>query len=193
MLVTLLSDFGTRDYFVGAMKGALLAVNPQATVVDLTHRFLGPMRERKRGTIINVASTASFQGVPYMATYAATKAFVNSFSEALHAELSGTGVSCTLLTPGPVKTEFSERAGIGDVEASSPGFAWETPQDVARAAGVSRQAVYLHFGSRAGLLVAMARHHDRTSGFAERAARIGGGPDPAAIFSKLEVTATANQ
>src|SRR5215510_1563647 len=47
-------------------------------LVDLTQRFLGPMRDRKRGTIINVASTAGFQGVPYMTTYAATKAFVRS-------------------------------------------------------------------------------------------------------------------
>jgi AcrR family transcriptional regulator len=50
---------------------------------------------------------------------------------------------------------------------------------------VSRQAVYLHFGSRAGLLVAMTRHHDRTSGFAEQAARIGGSPEPADDLAEL--------
>ena len=55
-------------------------------LVELTHRFLGPMRERKHGTIINVASTAGFKLCPYMATYAATKAFVLSFSEALWEE-----------------------------------------------------------------------------------------------------------
>src|SRR5262249_48073760 len=56
------------------------------SLVELTHRFLLPMRERKSGTIINVASTAGFQPVPFMATYAATKAFVLSFSEALWEE-----------------------------------------------------------------------------------------------------------
>jgi short-subunit dehydrogenase len=56
------------------------------TLVELTHRFLKPMRERKRGAIINVASTAGFQAVPFMATYAAGKAFVLSFSEALYEE-----------------------------------------------------------------------------------------------------------
>src|SRR6267143_1548984 len=56
------------------------------SLVELTHRFLVPMRERKTGSIINVASTAGFQPVPFMATYAATKAFVLSFSEALAEE-----------------------------------------------------------------------------------------------------------
>jgi AcrR family transcriptional regulator len=60
-----------------------------------------------------------------------------------------------------------------------------TLADVAHAAAVSRQAVYLHFGSRAGLLVAMTRHHDRTSGFAEQATRIGGSPEPADDLAEL--------
>jgi short-subunit dehydrogenase len=101
---------------------------------ELTGEFLPAMIERGAGAILNVGSIAGAQPLPGNATYAATKAFVNSLSEALHAELHGSGVSCTLLTPGPVKTEFSERAGVADIEASSPGFAWETPQDVARAA-----------------------------------------------------------
>jgi AcrR family transcriptional regulator len=70
-------------------------------------------------------------------------------------------------------------------QARARGIDSVTLADVARAAGVSRQAVYLHFRSRAGLLVAMTRHHDRTSGFAERAARIGGSPDPAADLAEL--------
>jgi AcrR family transcriptional regulator len=70
-------------------------------------------------------------------------------------------------------------------QAREHGIGPVTLADVARAAGVSRQAVYLHFGSRAGLLVAMARHHDRTSGFAERAARIGGSPEPADDLAEL--------
>src|SRR4026207_643301 len=69
----------------------MIQLNVRA-IVDLTHRFLPPMRERKSGTIINVASTAAFQAVPYMATYAATKAFVLSFSEALSEENRAHGI-----------------------------------------------------------------------------------------------------
>ncbi len=82
-------------------------------LVDLTHHFLLPMRERKHGTIINVASTAGFQGVPYMATYAATKAFVLSFSEALWDENRQYGVHVMALCPGVTETNFFEAAGIG--------------------------------------------------------------------------------
>jgi AcrR family transcriptional regulator len=70
-------------------------------------------------------------------------------------------------------------------QAREHGIGSVTLADVARAAGVSRQAVYLHFGSRAGLLVAMTRHHDHSSGFAERAARIGGAPEPADDLAEL--------
>jgi len=89
----------------------MLQLNIRA-LVDLTHRFLGPMRERKRGTIINVASTAAFQAVPYMATYAATKAFVLSFSEALWEENRSHGVHVMALCPGVTETNFFEAAGI---------------------------------------------------------------------------------
>jgi len=77
-------------------------------LVELTHHFLIPMRERKQGTIINVASTAGFQSVPYMATYAATKAFVLSFSEALWEENRKHGVQVMALCPGVTETNFFE-------------------------------------------------------------------------------------
>jgi short-subunit dehydrogenase len=77
-------------------------------VVDLTARFLAPMRERRQGTIINVASTAGFQPVPFMATYAATKAFVISFSEALWEENRPFGVHVMALCPGVTETNFFE-------------------------------------------------------------------------------------
>jgi len=77
-------------------------------VVDLTHRFIGPMRDRKRGTIINVASTAAFQPVPYMATYSATKAFVLSFSESLWEENRAHGIKVMALCPGVTETGFFE-------------------------------------------------------------------------------------
>jgi hypothetical protein len=86
------------------------------------------------GAVLNVGSVAGAQPLPGNATYAATKAFVNSFSEALHAELKGTGVSSTLLTPGPVRTEFVEVADARDIEGRAPGFTWQTPQEVARQA-----------------------------------------------------------
>src|SRR3954453_7912194 len=93
-----------------AHEAAMVQVNVTA-VHELTLAFVGPMVERRAGAILNVASLAAFQPVPGMATYAATKAFVQSFSEALHAELAGTGVSCTVPAPGPVPTEFGAVAG----------------------------------------------------------------------------------
>jgi len=76
------------------------------SLVELTHRFLTSMRERKGGSIINVASTAGFQGVPFMATYAATKAFVLSFSEALWEENRTYGIKVIALCPGVTETGF---------------------------------------------------------------------------------------
>jgi uncharacterized protein len=101
---------------------------------DLTLELLGPMVAHKRGAVLNVGSIAGSQPLPGNATYAATKAFVNSFSYALHAELKGTGVSCTVLTPGPVRTEFGEVADITQIEGRMPGFAWKSPGGVAREA-----------------------------------------------------------
>ena len=79
-------------------------------LVDLTYRFLPPMRQRKRGAIINVASTAGFQPVPFMATYAATKAFVLSFSEAIWEENRPYGIEVLALCPGVTETNFFEAA-----------------------------------------------------------------------------------
>lgn len=84
-------------------------------VLELTHAFLGDMLRRGAGAVLNVASIAAFQPIPSMATYSATKAFVQTFSEAVHEELHGTGVSCTVLCPGPVETEWSEIANADAV------------------------------------------------------------------------------
>ena len=81
-------------------------------LLQLTHAALRSMVQRGRGAIINVASMAGFQPVPYNATYAATKAFVVNFSEALHEEAKPHGVTVTCLCPGPVRTEFQQVAGI---------------------------------------------------------------------------------
>jgi len=100
------------------------------SLVDLTHRFLGPMRERKRGTIINVASTAAFQAVPYMATYAASKAFVLSFSEALSEENRLHGIHVMALCPGVTETNFFHASGID----RPPMRTVETPEEVVETA-----------------------------------------------------------
>ena len=76
------------------------------SLVDLTYHFLGPMRERRRGAIINVASTAGFQAVPFMTTYAATKAFVLSFSIGLWEENRPFNVQVMALCPGVTDTNF---------------------------------------------------------------------------------------
>jgi uncharacterized protein len=81
-------------------------------LVALAHLYLAPMRERRRGAIINVASTAGFQPVPFMATYAATKAFVLSFSDALWEENRPYGIRVMALCPGVTDTNFFEAAGV---------------------------------------------------------------------------------
>lgn len=83
-------------------------------VVELAHLFLPDMLKKKSGRILNVGSTAGFQPGPYMSTYYATKAFVNSFSEGLHEELRGTGVTCTVLAPGATATEFASAANMNE-------------------------------------------------------------------------------
>jgi uncharacterized protein len=87
----------------------MLKVNMVALTL-LTHRLLPGMLSREQGTIINVSSSAGFLPMAGFAVYAASKAYVTSFSEALRAELSGRGVTVTTLCPGPVHTEFNEVA-----------------------------------------------------------------------------------
>src|SRR2546423_7531872 len=96
------------------------------SLVELTHRFLQPMRERKRGSIINVASTAGFQGVPFMTTYAATKAFVLSFSEALWEENRPYGIKVMALCPGVTDTNFFEASRM----QRPPARTSQTPDEV---------------------------------------------------------------
>ena len=83
-----------------------------AALTHLTKLFLPPMLARKRGRILNVASTAAFQPGPFMAVYYATKAYVLSFSEAIAEEVSGSGVTVTALCPGPTSTGFADAADM---------------------------------------------------------------------------------
>jgi uncharacterized protein len=113
-----LGDHGLFEASEWAKVKAMLDVNITA-LTRLTHALLPVLRTFEDAAILNVSSSASFLPVPQLAVYAATKAYVTSFSEALRAELRGTGVSVTALCPGPVDTEFSEVANAGH---SGPGF-----------------------------------------------------------------------
>jgi hypothetical protein len=81
-----------------------------ASLMELTHRFLGGMVQRNQGGVLNVASTAAYQAGPLMSVYYASKAFVLSFTEAIAEELSGTDLKVSALCPGPTESEFRTRA-----------------------------------------------------------------------------------
>ena len=102
-------------------------------VVAFCGAYARGMAERGRGAILNVASMAAFQPLPIQATYAATKAFVLSFGDALSAELRPAGVTVTSLCPGPVETEFVEVAGMTEEASGTPRIVWASSPEVARA------------------------------------------------------------
>jgi short-subunit dehydrogenase len=138
-------SFGRFDELPAGGELAMVAVNVVA-LHQLTSAFLPDMVARGQGAILNLGSLAGFQPQPHNATYAATKAFVNSFSEAVASELHGTGVSVTVLCPGPVRTEFADVAGVGDLEGRLPGFLSQSADEVARAGiegmAASRRVVF---------------------------------------------------
>lgn len=108
---------------------AMIDLNVKA-LVTLTHRFGRNMVARGSGRILNVGSTAGFMPGPQQAVYFATKAFVGSFSQAMDQELRAKGVTCTLLAPGYVKTEFAKVADLEGTNLVKSGGA--TPDAVAR-------------------------------------------------------------
>jgi short-subunit dehydrogenase len=137
------AGFATYGAFVEIDLGRELE-ELQLNVVTLTHltkKLLPGMLARRRGGVLNVASTAGFQPGPLMAVYYATKAYVISFSEALAEELSSTGVAVSVLCPGPTATGFQRRAGM---EASK---LFSGVLQVADAAAVARAG---YDGFRAG-------------------------------------------
>lgn len=107
------------------------------SVVALASAFLPAMVKRGRGGILNVASTAGMQPLPYSAGYSAAKAYVLTFSEAVHEEVHGRGVSVTALAPGPVSTDFWDvagwEAGGQAFEKAVPRPAWVTAEETAKA------------------------------------------------------------
>jgi short-subunit dehydrogenase len=107
-----------------------------AAVADLCSRFLPGMVSRGRGAVLNVASVGGFGPLPGQAAYGAAKAFVLSYTQAIGEELRGTGVTAATVCPGPVSTDFGEKAGISDedAEASLPKAMWVDADVVAKAA-----------------------------------------------------------
>lgn len=134
-------------------------------LVDLTRLVLPEMIERDSGAIINVASGAGFQPMPRFAVYAATKAFVLTFSESLTAELMGSGVSVTALCPGPTHSGFTTRAGLTEAESATPEIFWKSSAEVAN---------YAVDAARRGRRVAIPSKIYRVASFA-------GGKSPRAV------------
>ena len=123
------AGFGTNGRFVDlplAKEREEILLNVHC-LVALSRLYSPAMVARGRGSIINVGSIGSFVPTPYMATYAATKAFVLSFSEALATELASTGVRVLALCPGATKTEFQEVAGVTE---AVPEFSYMTAEAV---------------------------------------------------------------
>jgi uncharacterized protein len=122
--------------------GALWELDPEreeheirvnvVAVVRLTQAALAAMVGRGRGGVINVSSVAGYQPTPWGATYGATKAFVSSFTHAVHEELRGTGVRVMVLAPGYTHTEFHEQAAMPVDQ--SPELLWQSPETVVEAA-----------------------------------------------------------
>ena len=128
------AGFGTSGRFAEldpAAEERMVAVNVVA-LQQLTRAVLPGMLERGRGAVVNVASIASLVPMPDMATYAATKAFVASFSEALHEETRGTGVTVSAALVGFTRTEFADHLPAGTGAEGVPAFAWMDAADVAR-------------------------------------------------------------
>ncbi|MCH9767355.1 MAG: SDR family oxidoreductase [Actinomycetia bacterium] len=129
------AGYGTAGKFVELdpeREVGMVRVNVEA-VTALCGTFVPPMVDRGRGAVLNVASTIAFQPIPGQAGYAATKAYVLSFTQALHTELHGTGVTATALCPGPVKTEFMDEPGMEESASALPKPMWLDPAEVAEA------------------------------------------------------------
>jgi uncharacterized protein len=126
-----LGTFGTFRQLPLGGELQQIDVNIRA-VLRLAHAALAYMSSYGNGTVLNMSSTTGLQPFPGSATYAATKAFVTSFSESLHEEARGTGVNVTAVVPGSVRTEFAERAGKAEEFGRLPAFMFLSPEKVAR-------------------------------------------------------------
>lgn len=135
-----LGDYGSFATSDPGRDDRIIEVNIVALTL-LTRCLLPQMVARKRGAILNVSSSAGFLPIPGMAVYAASKAYVNSFSEALRAELRDTGVTMTALCPGPVHTEFGDVAKRPDGQPEQgPEFVYVSVEKTARDAVAAVEA-----------------------------------------------------
>ena len=130
-------DFATSD----PIRNQQMTLVNIVALTTITRRLLPQMIARRRGGILNVSSSAGFLPIPDFAVYAATKAYVTSFSEALRAEVRGTGVSVCALCPGPVHTEFQEVAKRPDAQPDTgPEFVFVSAEQVVRDALAALEA-----------------------------------------------------
>ncbi len=129
--------FATSDF---KRLNQMMQVNVVSLTL-LTRKLLPAMMRAKRGAVLNVSSSASFLPIPDMGVYAATKAFVTSFTEALRAEVRSHGITVSALCPGPVHTEFDKVAArTEDRKKAAPEFTYVAPEEVVRDAldGIER-------------------------------------------------------
>ena len=158
----LINNAGLGDYGPFATSDAerddrIVQVNIVALTL-LTGRLLPQMIAKKRGAILNVSSSAGFLPIPGMAVYAATKAYVTSFSEALRGEVRGAGVTVTALCPGPVHTEFGDAAQRpGGQPERGPEFVYvsveKTVRDALAAVEANRPLVIPGFIMKIGMFL----------------------------------------
>jgi short-subunit dehydrogenase len=104
------------------------------TLIQLTHLFLPQLKQQKEAHILNIASSAAYQAVPYLSLYAASKSLVLSFSRGLRFELRKTGINVTCVCPGATDTDFVNRAQIGEKARKTAEKVNMTPEEVGRAA-----------------------------------------------------------
>jgi short-subunit dehydrogenase len=152
-----LGDYGSFATSDPERDDRIIQVNIVALTL-LSRRLLPQMMARRRGTILNVSSSAGFLPIPGMAVYAASKAYVNDFSEALRAELRSTGVTVTALCPGPVHTEFGDVAKRPDGQPErGPEFVYvsveKTARDALAAVEADRPLVIPGFAMKLGMFL----------------------------------------
>jgi hypothetical protein len=125
------AGFGNVVEHDKATEESIFRTNALA-MFDLTNRFVRDFVDRGEGAILNTGSITGFAPHPHHATYAATKAFIQSWSEALHTELAGTGVSCTVASLGPTRTPIWEDSDAGGFEGFGGPLIWQSAADAAR-------------------------------------------------------------
>jgi short-subunit dehydrogenase len=127
-----LGDFGPFEEAPWQKLEQILRVNVLAAT-RIVYELVPGMVKKGRGWIINVGSIAGFQPIPFFAVYSASKAYLNSFSESLYWELLDRGIRVTVVCPGPVPTEFFDKAFRdpgGSAGSLAPSFMWSSPQEV---------------------------------------------------------------